>query len=59
MEEYTFDSDDVIAAMTERLLNSLADDTITLEEAREIALEIREMTDTEIEADGEDDDEQV
>ena len=43
----------------ETFLNSLADDTITLEEAREIALEIREMTDAEIEADGEDDDEQL
>lgn len=51
MEEYTFESDDIVAALTERLLNSLVDDNITLEEARELALEIREITDTEIEAD--------
>lgn len=55
MEEYTFESEDIVAALTERLLNSLADDTITFEEARELALEIRDITDTEIKADEDED----
>lgn len=55
MEEYSFESDDIVAALTERLINSLADDTVTLEEARELALEIRDITDTEIKADEDED----
>lgn len=56
MTDYMFESEDVAAAMTESLLNKLVEGTIDLDEAREMALEIRTMVDAELgDADGDED----